>query len=288
MSNFFKQHIILKHLILMLLVTAAILVVVFVCIKLYARHGQEFELPEVVGANIEDLMADKSLDVTFVVVDSVFDEHDEGGRVRTQDPKPLTMVKKGRKVYVTITAYTADKTFLPDLVDLSVRQAVSQLTSAGLQGGFLKFVESPDRNAVLSLSQNGRTLHAGQELVRGSKVDLVVGRGNGDGYAIVPFVIGKNPKVARRDILTASLNVGDEIFDRGASRANAVVYRQEPDYTGVSRYPMGTTVTLYYRNADEDEVERMVKEFKVDSANIIDPVTDDEASDESLDWSIEF
>lgn len=200
----------------------------------------------------------------------------------------MTMIKKGRKVYVSITAYTADKTFLPDLRDLSVRQAISQLASAGLQGGTLKFVDSPDKNAVLSITQDGRSLHPGQEVVRGSRVDLVVGRGLGDAYSVVPFVIGKGAAAARREILTASFNVGDEIYDRGASRANAVVYRQEPDYTGISRYPMGTTVTLYYRNADEKEVERMIQDFKVDSSNIINPESEDDEEEQSTDWSIEF
>lgn len=284
-----KKYPVLKHLLLMLAVSIAILVVVFVCIKIYARQGHEFELPSIVGADIQDLRADASLDIEYVVVDSVYDEHDEGGRVLTQDPKAGTMIKKGRKVYITITSYSAEKTYLPDLCDLSVRQAVSQLTSVGLQGGVIKFVESSDRNAVLSLSQNGRTLHAGQELSRGSRVDMVAGLGDEGGYAVVPFVIGKSAKAARRDILSASLNVGEERYDSKTSRADAVVYRQEPSYTGITRYPLGTPVTLYYRNASEAEIQQMIKDFKIDSSAIVQPQSDEAAAESgSEDFGMEW
>jgi len=49
------------------------------------------------------------------------------------------------------------------------------------------------------------------------------------------------------------------------------VYRQEPGYTGVSQYPFGTQVELWYIDANADEVSKMVSDFKVDSSKIIDP-----------------
>lgn len=267
----FQKYSFVKHLLLMVAVSLLILFLIFLFIKIYARQGEEFVLPDMVGSNIEEMRSDGSLDLEYVIIDSIFNENDPGGRILTQDPKGGTMVKNGRKVYVTITSYSADKTYLPDLCDLSVRQAVSQLYSAGLQGGMLRFVESPDRNAVLSLSLNGRTLQAGQEVSRGSHVDMVVGLGDDGGFTLVPFVIGKTAKVARRELLAASMNVGREVFDDGANRANAVVYRQVPGYTGITHYPLGTEVTLYLRNATEQETERLVRDFVIDSSEIIRP-----------------
>lgn len=284
----FKKYPLLKHLTLMLAVSLGIIAVVFLFIKLYARQGKEFVLPDMVGSNIEEMRADASLDIEYVIVDSVFNEHDPGGRILTQDPKGGTMVKSGRKVYVTITSYSAEKTYLPDLCDLSLRQAVSQLYSMGLQGGTLRFVESPDRNAVLSLSQNGRTLQAGQEVNSGSRIDMVVGLGDEGGFALVPFVIGKTAKEARREILSSSMNVGREVFDAGSSRANAVVYRQVPGFTGITHYPLGTEVTLYLRDATEKEVEHMVRDFQIDSSEIILPDASSEGSDDGDDFDMEW
>lgn len=284
----FKKYPLLKHLALMLAVSLGIIAVVFLFIKIYARQGKEFTLPDMVGSNIEEMRADASLDIEYVIVDSVFNEHDPGGRILTQDPKGGTMVKSGRKVYVTITSYSAEKTYLPDLCDLSLRQAVSQLYSMGLQGGTLRFVESPDRNAVLSLSQNGRTLQAGQEVNSGSRIDMVVGLGDEGGFALVPFVIGKTAKEARREILSSSMNVGREVFDAGSSRANAVVYRQVPGFTGITHYPLGTEVTLYLRDATEKEVEHMVRDFQIDSSEIILPDASSEGSDDGDDFDMEW
>lgn len=284
----FKKYPLLKHLTLMLAVSLGIIAVVFLFIKLYSRQGKEFVLPDMVGSNIEEMRADASLDIEYVIVDSVFNEHDPGGRILTQDPKGGTMVKSGRKVYVTITSYSAEKTYLPDLCDLSLRQAVSQLYSMGLQGGTLRFVESPDRNAVLSLSQNGRTLQAGQEVNSGSRIDMVVGLGDEGGFALVPFVIGKTAKEARREILSSSMNVGREVFDAGSSRANAVVYRQVPGFTGITHYPLGTEVTLYLRDATEKEVEHMVRDFQIDSSEIILPDASSEGSDDVDDFDMEW
>lgn len=279
----FKKYPLLKHLTLMVAISLGILALVLLAVKLYARQGQEFMLPDMVGANIEDMRADDSLAVEYVIVDSVYNEHDDGGRILTQDPKGGTMVKKGRKVYLTITAYSADKTFLPDLCDLTLRQAVSQIYSSGLQGGTLRFVESPDRNAVLSASQNGRTLQTGQEVTRGSRIDLVVGLGDENGYAVVPFVIGKSAKEARREILSSSMNVGREVFDAGSSRANAVVYRQVPGYTGITRFSLGSEVTIYLRNASESEVEHMVRDFKIDSSEIVQPEGEDVVPEDNIE-----
>lgn len=179
------------------------------------------------------------------------------------------MVKSGRKVYVSITAYNADDAILPELAGLSVRQAVSELYAVGLVAGKLTFVEDPYKNSVVNQSCKGRTLYAGQQIPRGSVVDLVVGSGEGDGENSVPFVIGKTADKARRDILSVSLNIGKEHFRGVKNKLTAVVYRQEPDYTGVNKYPYGTSVDLWYIDADNADISKMVTDFKVDSSKII-------------------
>ena len=41
-----------------------------------------------------------------------------------------------------------------------------------------------------------------------------------------------------------------------------------PDYTGVTRYPLGTEVEIWYCDATEADVERIISNFKVDSTQI--------------------
>ena len=268
---FFKRFPWALHLLLMLGVSLVLLVLVFVFIRIYARQGEEYELPDMVGRNVSELMSDNPIGLDVVVLDSVFRPGQEGGRILTQDPKGGTMVKRGRKLYITMTAFTPEDAVLPELAGLTVRQAVSELYACGLQAGKLTFVEDPYKNNVIDQTCKGKTVYAGQQIERGSVVDLTVGLGDGSGRSVVPFTIGKTADRARRDILAASLNVGREHFGGVKNRQTAVVRQQEPDYTGVSKYPYGTQVELWYIDADQADVERMVREFKVDSTKIEDP-----------------
>ena len=284
-GQFFKKYPWALHLLIMVGVSAVILVLVFVFIRIYARQGAQSEIPDMVGMSIEEAMANDAIGLEFVVQDSIFREGEAGGTILTQDPKGGTMVKSGRKVYLSITSYNADDAILPELAGLSVRQAVSELYGIGLSVGKLTFVEDPYKNSVVDQSCKGKSLYAGQQIARGSVVDLVVGSGDGTGSNSVPFVIGKTADRARRDILSVSLNVGKEHFRDVKDKRTAVVYRQEPDYTGVNKYPYGTSVELWYIDADNTDVARMISEFKVDSSKIIDPneVDDGRPSPEDIE-----
>ena len=291
-ENIFKRYPWVLHVLLMLLVSLALLVLVFIFIRIYARQGDEYELPDVVGLNIVELQADNPIGLDVVVMDSIFRPGQEGGRILTQDPKAGTRVKKGRKLYITMTAYTPEDAVLPELAGLTVRQAVSELMAEGLAVGKLTFVEDPYKNIIVDQTCNGKVIYAGQQIERGSVVDLTVGLGDSSGTSVVPFTIGKTREKARRDVLSASLNVGREHWSGVKNRETAVVCRQEPDYTGVSRYPYGTEVDLWYVDIDKTDVQKMVSEFKVDSSKIVDlndiddgrPTPDEIDDNDSWSW----
>ncbi len=270
-ESIFKKWPWLAHVLAMIGISLVILFLVFTFIKLYARQGQEYELPDVVGTNIVELQADNPIKLDVVVLDSIFRPGQEGGLILTQDPKAGTLVKKGRKLYITMTAYSPDDAVLPELAGLTVRQAVSELLSEGLEVGTLKFVEDRYKNSVIDQTCDGKTIYAGQQIARGSVIDLTVGLGDSTGRSVVPFVIGKTSDKARRDILSASLNVGKEHFKGVKHKETAVVYRQEPDYNGVNKYAYGTEVELWYVDEDKTDVQKLVQEFKVDSSKIVDP-----------------
>lgn len=290
-ESFFKRFPWVLHVLLMIGVSIVLLALVFIFIRIYARQGEEYELPDVVGTNITALQADNPIDLDVVVMDSIFRPGQEGGIILTQDPKAGTLVKKGRKLYITMTAYTPEDAVLPELSGLTVRQAVSELMAEGLEVGRLTFVEDPYKNIIVDQTCKGKAIYAGQQIERGSVVDLTVGLGDGSGNSVVPFTIGKTREKARRDILSVSLNVGREHFNGVKHRETAVVYRQEPDYTGVSRYPLGTDVELWYIDVENTDVQKMVSEFKVDSSKIVDPnaIDDGRPSLEDIDdndlWS---
>ena len=267
-KDFFKQHPLVKHLLYMLVISVIIVFLAFMLIKAIARQGKEYELPDYLDKPLAELKEDNPLHFTYVVIDSVYDAEKGGGIVIQQDPKPGTMVKTHRKIYVTVTTYAPADVVLPELSNMTVRSAVSALEAAGLRCGRLKFVDSPYRNMILESTCKGKLVYAGEKMDQGASVDLTVGIGDKPVGTRVPFVIGQAPAKARRGILSASLNVGVEHWDEVTNRNSAVCYRLYPDYTGVTRYPLGTSVEMWFCDATEADVERIISNFKVDSTQI--------------------
>ena len=292
-SNFFEKHPLVKHLLYMLAVSVVIVFLCFMFIKIVARQGKEYELPDLRGIALSQLEEENVLSLRYVVIDSIYDEEKEGGIVVQQDPKPGTMIKTRRKVYVTVTSYAPSDVVLPELSNMTVRSAVSALEAAGLRCGRLRFVDSPYRNVILETTSKGKMVYAGQKMNQNDVVDLTVGMGETPTGTRVPFVIGQLPAKARRGILSASMNVGQEHYEGVTDRSTAVCYKLNPDYTGVTRYPLGTYVDIWYCDATEEDVERIISNFKVDSTKIFEndldlyedyTVDTDPDFDDGWDW----
>lgn len=284
----------IKHLLYMLAVSVVIVFLCFMFIKLVARQGKEYELPDFRGVSLSELQRENPLNLKYVVIDSIYDSEKEGGIVIQQDPKPGTMVKTRRKVYVTVTTFAPADVVLPELSNMTVRSAVSALEAAGLRCGKLRFVDSPYRNIILESTSKGKMVYAGEKMNQNDVVDLTVGMGETPTGTRVPFVIGQLPAKARRGILSASMNVGQEHFEGVTDRSTCVCYRLNPDYTGVTRYPLGTYVDVWYCDATEEDVERIISNFKVDSTKIFEndlylyeddySYDDDPDFDDGWDW----
>ncbi len=283
-KDFLNKHLWLKQLLWMIVVSIGILIAVFIVIKVYARQGDEYELPEVEGIALAELQADNPLELSYVVLDSIYQPGEPGDVVIMQTPKAGTKIKKGRKVYVTISATSPDNVLVPGLEDITLRQAVNLIEHADLTVGKITFVES-QFTTVLSASYKGKLLSKGDEIPMGASIDLTVGKGEEGGMNVVPFVIGKTAAKARNALLAASMNVGKEHYNGVKDKATAVVVRQEPDYTGVSQYPYGTMVELWYKDVDGLDVNKLVRDFKVDSSKIILPEIETSAIESNeMDW----
>ena len=80
-------------------------------------------------------------------------------------------------VYMTITSVVPEKTTMPDLRDLTLRQAQTMLESAGLKLGKLLYIRSFDEDAVQNQLFEGKTINAGSVINKGSVITLTVGMG---------------------------------------------------------------------------------------------------------------
>ncbi len=280
-KNTQKYSPLLRQLAAMLVVCILLIFIINFFLKLYSRHGNEYEVPQIIGLTLADLATVPQSDYfEYVVIDSVFIPGKKGGEILTQDPPPNSKVKKGRKFYITVSSFNPENVSVPNLIDLTVRQAISQLDAVGLQGGKLTFIEDMARNAVLKQTFKGDVILPNEMVMRGSMIDLVVGKGESSLNTNVPLVIGKTPEEARRDILASSLNVGKEIYEDGiAKKSESRVYRQSPNYTRGNTVDLGLKVDLWYRSEKTTDFDKALKNIKLTpdtSSQVKDNVIDED------------
>jgi eukaryotic-like serine/threonine-protein kinase len=236
----------LKHIILMFLAFIAFLWLTLKFLNIYTNHGKNYIVEDYTGLKLEEVITNPTnRNFEFVIIDSIFDNDKEKGSIVSQTPLPNSNVKKHRKIYLTIVASQPEMVPCPNLQDLTVRQATTVLETYGIRVGKIEFV--PDiGNTVVRWKQMGKTVYPGDKLVKGSRVDLVVGSGDGQGNTYLPNLTGKSRDEARSILSGAGLNIGSEFFLNRKDTISVRVVRQNPPYADDYEISLGTAIDLWY------------------------------------------
>jgi beta-lactam-binding protein with PASTA domain len=244
--SFIKSIHFWKHLALIILAGLIIIWITLFFLRLYTFHGQSIEVPNFSGKTMEEIqIMRESRHYNFTIVDSVYDNSKTPGSVVSQLPLPGSHVKKGRTIYLTIIAFTPEKTKLPNLIDFTYRQAEALLETHGLKIGKVERV--PDvGQTVIKAKYKGKVIPWGTELNKGEKIDLVIGKGKGGGKVYIPKLIGKSREQAHQLIHEAGLNVGAEIFFNPNDTVNVRVVKQNPKFDKEKEINIGESVDLWY------------------------------------------
>lgn len=146
----------------------------------------------------------KNKDLEGVIFDSVYRADLRSGMIIDQHPKPDAKVKRGRKVYFTISASSPEKIPMPNLIGITLREAEAKLAAAGLRLGNISERYDMAVNAVLDMTVYGERLRAGDTVKKDTPVDLVIGTNQSGDYYPVPNLIGLNAEDA--DLRSAELD----------------------------------------------------------------------------------
>jgi len=169
----------LKHFAWSIGILIILLWIILMSLNLYTKHSNYYNVPDFKGKNISEVIGNNQFsDFGFVVIDSVFDLKSPKGMIIRQDPYPDSRVKKDRKIYLTIVSTNPEKTSMPDLKYLTLRQAVSILESTGLKVGRISYIPAFDQDAVQQQLFNRNVIEPGTRLDKGSVIDLTVGMGS--------------------------------------------------------------------------------------------------------------
>lgn len=273
-TNFLKSKTLFVHLVLLIIAGLMLIWLALVIIGWYTHHGESFEVPDLTGMKVgETAQLDLEGNYEFVVIDSVYDEHFSKGAIVLQDPPPGSKVKRGRKIYVTTVAIQPEMVEMPDLVDLSLRQAIFELKAGGLKLEKLTYIRNFARNAVLTQLYEGDTIWPGTEILKGSDIELVLGKGLNDEKVQVPFLIGLTESEAIERINNSSLNVGYMKFFDGRDKLHSRVYRQQPAAEASDRVEYGAPVDIWLRSDEHFDFDSLLLTFEkkapeIDSLNV--------------------
>lgn len=267
LGRFLISKIFFKHLLMAFGITIAITLIVWKGLAIYTQHGKHLTLPDYTGLTIAEIREyGIGKEFRFVVLDSIYDNNLTKGGIVMQDPPAGSRVKKGRKIYLTTVAFLPEQVRMPDLVDLTFRQALSSLETYGLRVGRLEYIPDIAKNAVLQQLYEGEVIEPGTFITKGAYIDLVMGQGLGTEKIPVPFLLGLTEEEARRIILENFLNVGANIYeteDEGDTTAR--VYRQSPAWREDASLRMGQPIDLWYRSELEFDFDSLLRIYRPDT-----------------------
>lgn len=213
----------------------------------YTQHGETVAVPDFTGISVKDIEAfADTTEIEYEVVDSLYSDEIPKGTVADQEPKPGYQVKRGRKVYLTVNAMLARQVAMPDVRNLSLRQAKAVLESVGLVLGGLQYQPDIAKNAVLDQMVRGRSVSKGKTVFQGTVVDLVLGDGLSNTRVPIPYLLHYTLAEATDRLKASSLNVGTYKIDgQGADTSLVRVYKQIPAFKEGELLPMGSSVILF-------------------------------------------
>ncbi|MBV7440894.1 PASTA domain-containing protein [Weeksellaceae bacterium TAE3-ERU29] len=229
----------------------------------FTNHNVEVKVPDLSKMNIQQAMAElENLGLEYSVDSVRFSEDYKPYAVLDYYPIAGSAVKPGRKIFIKSNPRTWQPVELPNLIDKSKRLAFTQLTMRHFVVGDTIYVKDPAKDAVLKVLYNGQEVAAGTLLPRGSRVDLVLGKGF-DLDVSVPNLVGLTLDEARATIAENFFELGNINF-LGASKdtLSATVVYQDPPFGDI--YDQGLPISVWLST---DMVSNLSKQ--IDSLDIV-------------------
>lgn len=174
----FIKHPIVINLILMVVVTIGIIIGVLTWLDHYTRHNQAVVVPDVKGLTVnEAAQFFESNGLRYNVIDSVFSKDVAPGAIVELVPSAGSKVKEGRIVFITVNALTSQMASLPEVEDLSFRQAYALLKAAGFTNIEIVYKPGEYKDLAVGIETNGKLLSPGEYIPLSAPLELLVSNG---------------------------------------------------------------------------------------------------------------
>ena len=174
-----KSDSIIKHFFASSIIVFIIFYFAFISVKIYTKHNRYIEVPILSGLNIEDankILKKKKL--KFEVLDSSkYFSETPANSILSQMPDAGEFVKENRKIYLNVNPSDYQKVSIPNIIQITKRNAESILNALGFEVSGFQYVDNIGKNMVLEVLYNGEKMNIGDAIARGSKLELILGNG---------------------------------------------------------------------------------------------------------------
>lgn len=169
---------ILIHLAAMVAVGLAAVFITFRWIDSYTEHGIAIQVPNITGMQEEEAIRKlEQHNLVGIVSDHIYIKGVPVGEIISQRPAQHAKVKRGRKIYLTVSSGHQPMIAVPDIADnSSLRQAESRLRAAGFRLTPHDTIDG-ELDWVYGIRYNGRELQGEEQVPEGSELTLIIGGG---------------------------------------------------------------------------------------------------------------
>ncbi|SFC61580.1 PASTA domain, binds beta-lactams [Flexibacter flexilis DSM 6793] len=217
-----------------LLIIVAMLVIMvlsffYIYLPITTNHNETVTVPKVVGmrlADLENVLGERDLE--YVVDDSIYKPGAEPFTVHKQFPFPDEKVKAGRKIYVEIYSKQPPLVKMPNLLNRTLINAQDELLSYDLLLGKTEYVPDLQLNSVIKQRWNGQEVAEGTPIPKGSRIDLIVGNGQGNTEFELANYVGMPRDEAELAITGVGLQIDVVTYDNTSTLPPGTIIKQKP------------------------------------------------------------
>ncbi len=178
--NFLRSKVFLINLGLALVAVVILCFLMLQWLKSSTRHGEFVEVPELAKLSVSEMRETiETANLRYEVVDSAdFNPDYPRFSIIEQNPRAGSKVKENRKIYVTVNPSGYKKVTVPNIIQVTQRNAASMLKAVGLDVERVSYIDELGKDMVYYIRHNGKNIKPGDRLPKTSKIELVCGNGD--------------------------------------------------------------------------------------------------------------
>ncbi|KAB7529513.1 PASTA domain-containing protein [Flagellimonas olearia] len=185
--GFLKSKTFLIQLGLAVVATVLLVFLALQWLKSTTNHGEFVEVPDFSKMSVMDMRkAVEEAGLRYQVLDSSnYNPDYPRFSILDQDPPAGNKVKSNRKIYFTVNPSGYKKVSVPDIIQVTQRNAASMLRAVGLDVERVTYIDELGKDMVYNMKFKGKYVKPGDKLPKTSKVELICGNGTIPGSARV-------------------------------------------------------------------------------------------------------